>query len=80
MDDEFLPDLEKREIDHQKKLESSLTVDKKPDDMLKHMQEYGGVLYKYDLPVENKPIIFRSSLIVKEEVPMTATENLLENL
>jgi hypothetical protein len=52
-DDEFLPDLEKRELDHQQRMESILNVQKKPDNMLRHGEEHGGVLYKYDLPVVN---------------------------
>jgi len=48
--------------------------------MLKHGEEVGGILYKYDLPIENLPITFRSQLIVKEEVPLTATESLFEAL
>lgn len=80
LDDEFLPDLEKKEIEHQQKLESSLTVDKKPDNMLKHLEEHGGILYKYDLPVENRPVVFKSQLMLKEEVPNTPTENLMDKL
>ena len=79
-DDEFLPEFEEKEIKHQRKLESSITVAKKPDNMLKHQEEYGGILYKYDLPVENRPIQFKSALMVKEEVPNTPTENLFESL
>jgi len=56
MDDEFLPELEKKEIEHQQKMESSISVKKKPDDMLRHGEERGGVIYKYDLPVVNQPI------------------------
>lgn len=48
--------------------------------MLKHGEEVGGILYKYDLPIENLPITFRSQLIVKEDVPLTATESLFETL
>lgn len=36
MDDEFLPDLEKKELEYQQKMESTITMNKKPDDMLKH--------------------------------------------
>ncbi len=79
-DDEFLPDLEKQELEHQIKMESTLTVTKKPDNMLKHEEEVGGMLYKYDLPVQNLPITFRSQLMVKEEIPNTSVENLLDNL
>jgi hypothetical protein len=55
-------------------------VTKRPDSMLKHLEEHGGMLYKYDLPVENLAITFRSQLMVKEEVPNTPTENLFESL
>jgi hypothetical protein len=50
--------------------------------MLKHNEDYGGVIYKYDLPVVNKPIQFRSqALAVKEdEIPLTPVENLLNQL
>jgi len=34
-------------------MESKIIVAKKPDDMLKHNEDVGGMLYKYDLPVEN---------------------------
>ena len=46
--------------------------------MLKHNEEYGGVIYKYDLPVENKPIEFKSQLVVIEDVSNTAVENLFD--
>ena len=59
-DDEFLPEFEEKEIKHQQKLDSSIIVTKKPDTMLKHNEEHGGMLYKYDLPVENTPVVFRS--------------------
>ena len=67
-------------MEHYKKIESTLTVTMRPEDMLKHNQEHGGILYKYDLPVENLPITFKSQLMVKEEIPNTPTENLFEQL
>lgn len=80
-DDEFLPDVESKEIEHQIKMDSTIVVTKKPDDMLRHNEENGGTLYKYDLPVENKPIEFKSQLIIREEsVPNTAVENLFDSL
>ena len=79
-DEEFLPDVEEKEMKHQQKLESTLIVPKKPDDMLKHNVESGGILFKYDLPVENQPLTFRSQLIVKEDLENTPLENLYENL
>jgi hypothetical protein len=59
-------------------MESSITVTKKPDNMLRHDEEIGGMLYKYDLPVENLPVTFKSQLIVSEDIPNTPTENLLD--
>ena len=59
-DDDFLPEFEEKELAHQQKLDSSIVVTKRPDDMLKHNEEYGGIIYKYDLPVENRPIELRS--------------------
>ena len=81
MDDEFLPEFEKKELEHQVKLESTLTVNKKPDDMLKHGEEHGGILYKYDLPIVNQPISFRSqqlALLNEKEAAPTPVENLLD--
>lgn len=81
-DDDFLPDMEKKELDHQRKMESSISVTKKPDDMLRHNEDFGGILYKYDLPIVNKPITFRSQALAikEEEVPPTPVENLLGQL
>lgn len=59
-DNEFLPDFEEKQIEYQTKLDSTLTVQRKPDNMLKHEEEFGGILYKYDLPVINRPAIFKS--------------------
>ena len=78
--DDFLPDFEEKQFKHFQKIESTLTVPKKPDDMLRHQEEVGGVLYKYDLPVENRPSVFRFQIVVKEDLVNTPTENLLEKL
>lgn len=53
--------------------------------MLRHNTDFGGELYKYDLPVANRPIVFRSqnALITAEEAgvsALTATETLMEEL
>lgn len=51
--------------------------------MLRHNSDFNGVLYKYDLPVINEPIIFRnqSSLqLTEESQTLTVTENLLNKL
>ena len=61
-------------------MESTIQVHKKPDDMLRHGEEHGGVLYKYDLPVVNTPITFRSqqlATLTEEEARPTPVENLL---
>jgi len=67
-------------MEHYQRMESTLTVAMRPEDMLKHNEEHGGILYKYDLPVENLPITFKSQLMVKDEIPNTPTENLLDQL
>jgi hypothetical protein len=80
-DDEFLPDREMKEIEQQRMMDSSIKVNKKPDSMLKHQEEHGGEIYKYDLPVENKPIQFKYQLVVREEEEMlTPVEKLFETL
>ena len=61
-------------------LDSTLIVPKKADEDLKHLVDHGGVLYKYDLPVENRPVTFKSQLVLKEEVENTALENLFDQL
>lgn len=51
--------------------------------MLRHNADFNGVLYKYDLPIVNEPIIFRnqSSLqLLEESQTLTANENLLNKL
>ena len=42
-------------------MEASLTISTKADDQLKHNEDVGGTIYKYDLPVENLPIEFRNA-------------------
>lgn len=48
--------------------------------MLKHNEEVSGMIYKYDLPVENLPIEFKNQLMKVEEIPNTPVENLFESL
>ena len=51
--------------------------------MLKHNEEVGGTVFKYDLPVVNAGIVFKSkqALRVLDQVDeMTATENLFSQL
>ena len=82
-DDEFLPDKEQAEIDHQTRAESTISLDVRAKDMLKHNEDVGGTIFKYDLPVENTGITFKSqqALALKDEVlPDTSTENLFSKL
>lgn len=81
--DDFLPDRESKEIEHQMRMEAQITLSRRPDDMLRHNADFSGILYKYDLPTENLPIVFRSNanLIAAEEAAEpTSTESLLDTL
>lgn len=48
--------------------------------MLRHQEEFGGILYKYDLPVVNKPAVFKSLQIIPVEEEPTALLNLYDRL
>ena len=63
-------------------LASSLTIARKSDDMLKHNEDVGGTLFKYDLPVENLPIAFKSEAALMEiqEQDETPLQKLFEEL
>ena len=81
-DDEFLPDKEQAEIDAQTKEESTISLDIGGTDALRE-KDVGGTVFKYDLPVENTAITFKSqqALALKEQVlPDTACENLFSKL
>ena len=80
--EEFLPDREAKEMEHMLKMESTITLSQRPDDLLRHNTEYNGLLYKYDLPTQNLPIVFRNknSLVTQEDEQLTATESLLDAL
>lgn len=58
--DDFLPEREAKEIELLMEQEARISLSRRPDDMLRHKTDYGGILYKYDLPTENLPIVFRS--------------------
>lgn len=65
------------------KMESTITLSQRPDDLLRHNTEYGGMLYKYDLPMSNLAIVFRSKnslALLEEENVLTTTEALLNHL
>lgn len=44
-------------------------------EVIKHNEDYGGTLYKYDLPITNLPIVFRSknNLATQDESESTLT-------
>ena len=71
-DSEFLPEKEDLELKMRTEMDASLTIAKKSDDKLRHQTEEGGVIFKYDLPIENKPISFRNAkaLALAEEQEM----------
>ena len=51
--------------------------------MLRHKEEFDGTNFKYDLPVENKPITFKREAmlaLVETEVPLTSVQNLMAAL
>ena len=50
---------------------------------MRHNEDVGGVIYKYDLPLENLPITFKNAaalIAAKEEEVNTASMNLMEEL
>ena len=82
-DEEFLPDREEKEIDLQVEQEATISLNIGMEDMLKHREDAGGMLYKYDLPVENKPIVFKSKealALVEKETELTPLQKLFDEL
>ena len=64
-------------------MEATITISTKADDKLRHNEEVGGQIFKYDLPIENIPIPFKSvaTLVLSEEKEVvTPTQNLMEEL
>lgn len=81
----YMPELEKKQDEHALKQETTIKVDVRADELLKHNEEYNGIVYKYDLPTVNQPITFRSLNMLQtiedeKNSKMTATENLLNEL
>lgn len=55
----------------------------KPDDELRQQDEIGGKMFKYDLPLVNEPIVFKSQkalAIAEELLEPTPVENLYKEL
>ena len=64
-------------------MDATLTLTTKSDDSLRHNEEYAGMIYKYDLPVENLPITFKNAkalALSQEEAMVTPTMKLFEEL
>jgi len=64
-------------------MDATLTINTKSDDQLRHNIDVAGILYKYDLPMENIPITFKNNKALANadvEVMNTATQNLMEEL
>jgi hypothetical protein len=84
LQDDFLPEREELEIEHQLKMESSMTLQQRPDSLLRHNTDFNGILYKYDLPTLNQAIVFRSAQNALQSIDtqeqLTPTEGLLEDL
>ena len=58
-----------------------MIVPKKTNEEIKHQEEHGGMIYKYDLPVVNTAIQFKQQLItVEKEQENTSLENLFTTL
>jgi len=71
------------EIQLRNEMDATLTIATKADNQLRHNLDVGGVLYKYDLPLENKPIEFKSTMaltITNQEDKTTPTQALMEAL
>ena len=82
-DEEFLPDKEEAEIKHQVRSEATISLNISVDDILKHNEDVGGTIFKYDLPVVNSAITFKSkqALALFDEVEeLTSVENLFSQL
>lgn len=82
-DDEFLPDREELEMRIREEMDASLTIATRADSQLKHNEEVGGVIFKYDLPTANTPISFKNAaalIAVEEELESTPTMNLFDEL
>lgn len=58
--DKYMPDLEEQYIEQRIKDESTVSIRMKSDDQIRAGEEVSGKMYKYDLPVENEAITFKS--------------------
>ncbi len=78
-EDSFLPDRELLELDHEAKQESTISL--KGTDVLRHKEEFEGTIYKYDLPVQNAPIVFKrlaALALLEKEVELTPVQKMMD--
>ena len=83
LNEDFLPEQEDIEIEHRIKQETTISLTARPDELLRHQEDFNGILYKYDLPIINTSIVFKSNALVvqDEEADVnTTTENLFNEL
>lgn len=61
-----------------------MSLQQRPDSLLRHNTDFNGILFKYDLPTLNQAIVFRSAQnalqSMENQETLTATESLLQNL
>lgn len=82
-DDDFLPDREELELRLREEMDASLTISTRSDDQLKHNEEVGGVIFKYDMPTVNTPIAFKNAaalMAIEDELSETPTQTLMKEL
>ena len=65
-------------------MDSTMTISNKSDSQLRHNEEVAGMVYKYDLPVENSKIAFKNAgaLVAtgEEESEVTPNQALMDEL
>jgi hypothetical protein len=79
INDDFLPDRETLELDTREMDEATISL--KGTDILRHKEEFDGTIYKYDLPVQNSPIVFKRDAalaLLEEEIDFTPVQKLME--
>lgn len=55
-----MPDKEDAEIEHMIQKEATISLNIRAGDMVKHNEDVGGTIFKYDLPVVNSGIVFKA--------------------
>lgn len=78
---DYDPEYDEREIMFNKMVASIQPIERKDETELLHGEE-GGMIYKYDLPIINQPIVFHNKLVVvdQEREALTQVEELFDIL